>query len=69
MIPGEAIVLERVGNGWLVRPFKLGSRTADGLCIFQVFNDLGVAVSVDDKQSLCTFVEQHFRPHVEGEQA
>jgi hypothetical protein len=61
-------VLERVGNGWLARPFNLGNRAAGGLAVFQVFNDLGVAATVDGKESVCTFVEQHFRPKEQGEQ-
>lgn len=65
MKPGESIVIEVVGNGWLVRPLHMTPQTGyaeNGYGIIQVFNDLGVAVPLQgNAQSLTSFIEQHFR--------
>lgn len=73
MKPGISIVIEVVGNGWLVRPLHLTPEmdySVMGYGAVQVFNDLGVAVPTQDSaQSLTSFIEAHFKPKGEPDES
>ena len=61
--PSETIIIERVGNGFILRPFQNEPRcvvrsTEDVL----VFNEMGWASSPGNGEPcLLSFIEKHFR--------
>ncbi len=68
MVKGQAMIIEPMGNGWLVRPLNMHGVPFDLRKHARVFNDLGVAASASDAfaSSLATFVVEHFS--ADGEQ-
>lgn len=69
MIKGQAMIIEPLGNGWLVRPLHMHGVPFELQKHARVLNDLGVAASASDAfaSSLATFVVDHFGADEVGE--